>query len=462
MKILLLCLVVLALLPGADTWGGNVLLIVLDDVGQDALSLYQPGPALPHTPTLEALAVRGVLFHNVWANPLCAPTRATILTGRYGFRTGVGTNPPRGASPRNTLPLTELTLPAALDLVPESPVHHAAFGKWHLSNASNGGDVGPNLAGFSYYAGAPVYSGHPADAFDWVRVVNGQPGRCVAGGQVPACADTAYKTTVTVNDARDWIQRQQGAPWFVYLAFNAAHAPYQAPPDALHQGALPVQAGETCPVSNAHPCYTAMIEALDTELGRLLAALGPQTLAETTILVLGDNGTPSAVRAARRRLRAAKGTLYEGGLRVPLIVAGPAVRHPGRTSHALVNTTDLFATVFELVMGYQVTHILPPHLALDSVSLVPLLTGQATTVRQFAYAERFQQPGNWRDGQAMRTRRFKLLRFAADGREEFYNLRQDPEEAHNLLTRPTLTRHQQTQLRQLRTALATLLGPEDN
>ena len=457
MKVLLLSLALLTVLPGAATRTSNVLLIVLDDVGQDSLSLYQPGPDVPHTPTLEALAARGVLFHQVWSNPLCAPTRATILTGRYGFRTGVGTNPGRGASRRNTLPLTEITLPAALDLVPDSPVQHAAFGKWHLSNGTNGGDLGPNLAGFATYAGGSIVAPGPADYFDWPRCVNGQTGRCVAGGQVSACVASAYKTTVTVNDALDWIQRQQGRPWLVYLALNAAHAPYQAPPAHLHQVALPVSAGEDCPGDNARPCYVAMIEALDTELGRLLDALEPQMLAETTIVVVGDNGTPSAVRAGPRRLRGGKGTIYEGGLRVPLIIAGPQVRHPGRVSHALVNTTDLFATVFELVMGYPVQNILPLHLPLDAVSLVPLLHGEANTVRDFAYAERFHAPGNWRDGQAMRTRRFKLLRFAADGREEFYNLRQDASEQHNLLLH-TLTPRQQMHLAQLRTRLAQLMA----
>ena len=104
---------------------------------------------------------------------------------------------------------------------------------------------------------------------------------------------------------------------------------------------------------------------------------------------------------------------------MPLIIAGPAVHQPGRTSHALVNTTDLFATVFELLRGFPVQHIVPPQRSLDSVSLVPLLRGEVSAVREVAYAERFQDPVHWRDGQALRTRRFKLLRFAADGREEF-------------------------------------------
>ena len=128
----------------------------------------------------------------------------------------------------------------------------------------------------------------------------------MAGGRVPACVDTAYATTVTVTDTLDWIQRQQGRPWFVYLAFNAAHAPYQAPPDHLHHVALPVPAGDECPGTHARACYLAMIEALDTELGRLLDTLGPPLLADTTIVVVGDNGTPPAVQGPRRSLRGAK------------------------------------------------------------------------------------------------------------------------------------------------------------
>ena len=439
---------------------GNVLLIVLDDVGVDALALYQPGPDLPHTPTLAALAARGILFHNTWANPVCSPTRATILTGRYGFRTGVGDVIPRRPGAQPPLPLAELTLPEVLDRVPGSPVHHAAFGKWHLSNAANGGDLGPNLAGFSHFAG--TLFNLQQSYFDWPRVVNGVPGRCVTGGQVPACAAQSYAPTVNVTDALDWMQHQAGRPWVLVLAFNTAHAPFQAPPDALHHVVLPVRAGERCPRDNARPCYQAMIEAMDTEIGRLLAAFSPQTLADTTVLVVADNGTPVAVRAPQPRLRGAKGSLYEGGIRVPLLIAGPAVRAPGRQSHALVNTTDLFATVVELATGQPVETIVPTTLPLDSSSLLPLLRGEASAVRDFAYAERFQAPAGPEDGTAIRTRRFKLLRFAADGREEFYDLRQDPGEAHNLLTRPALTRHQQTQLRQLRTALAELRGAEND
>ena len=455
MKILLLCLVVLALLPGADTWGGNVLLIVLDDVGQDALALYQPGPDMPATPTLDALAARGILFHNVWANPVCSPTRATILTGRYGFRTGVGDVIPRRPGAQPPLPLTELTLPEALDLVPDSPVQHAAFGKWHLSNGSNGGDVGPTLAGFGHYAG--TLFNVPSSHFDWPRVVNGQRGQCVTGGQVPVCAAQSYAPTVHVTDTLDWIQRQQGRPWFVLLAFTAAHAPWQAPPAALHAQQLPVVAAQRCPRACPRPCYLAMIEALDTEIGRLFTGLGPQTLAETTILVVGDNGTPHAVGGAPQGRKRTKGTLYEGGIRVPLIIAGPGVHQPGRHSQALVNTTDLFATVVELATGQPVTTVVPPTLPLDSTSLLPLVQGTTRAVRTFAYAERFQAPVDPEDGQAIRTRRFKLLRFAADGREEFYDLRQDPGEQDNLLLH-TLTPRQQMHLAQLRTRLAQLMA----
>ena len=446
MKVLLLSLALLTFLPGAATRTSNVLLIVLDDVGMEALALYEPGPDLPHTPTLEALAARGILFHNVWANPLCSPTRATILTGRYSFRTGVGVGTHRGDQPHNALPLTEVTLPAALDLVPYSPVHHAAFGKWHLSNDTTGGVLGPNLAGFGHFAGTLFNLRWPDHYFYWPRVVNGTPS-----------LSTIYAVTVTVTDALDWIQRQADRPWVVYLAFTAAHAPFQAPPAALHRIPLPVPAGQTCPRHQRRPCYLAMIEALDTEIGRLLAALPPAVAQQTTVIVVGDNGTPHGVGGAWERPQRTKGTLYQGGIMVPMLIAGPAVRRPGRHSQALVNTTDLFATVFELAMGFPIQHILPPQLPLDSVSLLPLLQGTGTAVRDFAYAERFGDQESSHDGQAIRETRYKLLRFEADGREEFYNLRQDPGEQHNLLQH-ALTPRQQTHLTQLRARLAQLMA----
>jgi arylsulfatase B len=402
----------------------NILLIIADDLGAEATSLY---PDLAGTkgqvsiPNIEALASNGVVFNNAWASPLCSPTRATIVSGQYGFRTGVTTV-------FNVLPTSTLTL---FDrLTAESPTYtHAFFGKYHLG----GGGLDPRPG--TPYAGVPeilqhirdlgittyrgILGGGLVDYFNWTTYdING-----------PEVANTTYTTTVLTDYAIDFIHQQQTAkpnqPWFLYQAYNAPHAanggnnPYQVPPPALHHVDLS-SVGNPAPGTYATniPVYQADIQALDTEIGRLLAEVD---FSKTLVIVVGDNGVPPPVKDTATGLRDAKGSAYEGGVRVPFVVAGAGVTRRGREDNLLV-TTDLYATILD-VAGVPVSHVN------DSFSVKPLFTDEAASSgRTHSFSE--VSSGTSQRHYGLRDTRFKLVNNL--GQWELYDLVTDPHEATDL------------------------------
>jgi arylsulfatase A-like enzyme len=354
----------------------NVLIVIADDVGVDMIGVYGEGAAPPPTPVIDALASRGVLFRNAWSNPVCSPTRASLLTGRHAFRTGVGHIV--DAVPDNpALSLDEITLPEMLALGTDGAYASAAFGKWHLGSAAVGGALAPNLAGFDHFAGA-LANFHGAETYSsWTRVVDGA-----------AEQTTKYATTDTVDSALAWLA-DAPEPWFAYVAFNSAHFPYHAPPEALHTIDLS-QAGP--PAQDPGPYYRAMVQAMDTELGRLLDGLGPAVTERTTIVFLGDNGSPGDVSTPPFPASHAKGTLFEGGVNVPFIVSGPLVANAGRECAALVGVTDVYATVADAAQ-VDLGAVLPG-VVLDSLSLAPYLADPlAPSGRTTVFSEYFHPNG---------------------------------------------------------------------
>ena len=177
----------------------NILLVIADDMGVDASPCYPVGDQKPHMPVLEDLCRTGVVFENVWSNPQCSPTRATILTGRYGFRTGVRAAMLRMGNPG--IRLDELSIQRLLDQRLDSRYAHAVIGKWHLSDWDNGGPNNPELMGVGHYSGL-IKNGHD-DYWKWHRTEDGET-RLVEG----------YSTTVFTNEAIDWIGKQD-KPWFL-------------------------------------------------------------------------------------------------------------------------------------------------------------------------------------------------------------------------------------------------------
>ena len=434
------CLPSLLLALGVPAFAqDNVLLVVLDDVGVDHIGCYEEGPLPANTPVINDLAREGVLFRNAWSNPCCSPTRATILSGRYGFRTGIGfVISKKGYE----MPLDELLLPEVFHGTAHTD---AGFGKWHLANrVGTDYQLHPNQSGFTHWSGSYNNLLVPHHYDWWVLATDGLLQHV-----------HEYATTRTVDEFLKWHEQQSG-PWFAYVALHAAHEPFHAPPAHLHTETLP----DVDPRKRPKPFYRAMVEDADAELGRLLAGLGTQ-LADTNIIVLGDNGTPHQVVTLPFESDHAKLTPYEGGVNVPLIIHGPAVSNRGPVE-GLVNTTDLFTTVIELA-GYQPEALLPPGHVHDSVSLLPYLKNVRTpSLRSWSYAEMWKPNGPGPknlDIRILRDDRYKIIRSgaeAADHEYELYDLEGDPFELDDLM-QSGLSAQEQQRFDALKVALEQLL-----
>jgi arylsulfatase A-like enzyme len=239
-----------------------------------------------------------------------------------------------------------------------------------------------------------------------------------------------YATTVAVDDALQWLDGRGDEPWFLWMAFVAPHAPFHLPPDSLH--GIEGLSGEADDIAT-HPedYYFAAAEALDTEMGRLLRAIeddhGP-----TLIVFLGDNGTPNPVLPAGTPRRTGKGSLYAGGIHVPLVLAGAGVEPVARVPHP-VNLVDLFPTLLEAA-GLVPEALLEGRAVTDGVRLTPYLTDAAATAqRAWIYSELFgPNVADAEVGRTIRGPRFKRTSYA-DGREEMFDRLDDARERVNLL-----------------------------
>jgi arylsulfatase A-like enzyme len=440
----------------------NILLIIADDLGIDAATLYpaasrlETEPPAPPTPHLIELARHGILFRNAWANPSCSPTRATILTGRYGFRTGMGWPiPPRNFRQRvppppifwRTAPplsVDEFTLPEAIAAGERGRRYLMALvGKWHEST----GPSDPVRHGWPDFTGPDPSeeSGAIRNFFRWPKVVDGS-----------VRMSTTYATTDTVDETLRRIRaaRDEARPYFLWVAFNAVHQPFHRPPDYLHSR-------HELPATGApkRAYYEAMVEALDNEVGRLLRGVD---LTDTTVIFIGDNGTPRDVIAEPYDARHGKLSLYEDGIRVPLLIAGAGVAAPGRTVDGLAQGVDLYPTILELA-GVDPQTAVPEGTQIDGVSLVPYLENEeAPPVRAVAYSEQFVL-GDYRNRfeRTIRNDRFKYIERAPGlgvPEREFFDLDADPHERANLLSKeigPAERQELNELARSLRALLAT-------
>jgi arylsulfatase A-like enzyme len=389
----------------------NILLVIADDMGIDASPCYSVGKVKPNMPVIEEMCRSGVVFENVWSNPQCSPTRATILTGRYGFRTGVRAAQLRKGNPG--IRLNETSIHQLLDQRLSSRYSHAVIGKWHLSDSTNGGPDNPKLMGVGHYSGL-IKNGHD-NYWKWPRTEDGET-QYVDG----------YATTIFTNEAIGWVGNQD-SPWFLWLAYTAPHPPLHLPPAGLHtNNDLPGTKADIR--TNPLPYYLAMLEALDSELGRLLSSLSPDQRKNTIVIFVGDNGTPDEGVQSPYIRRRAKSTLFEGGIHVPLIVARAGVTRQGQRETALINTTDLFATIADLA-GTGVKQ------SGDSISFKHLLVDEPGPKRSFIYAELHNTLGDkYNNGWTIRDSRYKLIEFENSFRQlGLYDLIEDPFEGTNLL-----------------------------
>lgn len=402
----------LAQVPVADRLPvpSSAVVIVLDDVAAADLALYG-GPVA--TPYMAALAAQGVTFTRAYAMPTCAPTRRVMQTGHW-WVTGSGDkcDPPTSTWPS----LDEVFLPEAL------PGHQSAMlGKWHLGGDPFGGSpaCAPLAHGYDFFvAGLPsnVNECGGSSFWNWTRLDN-----CVQTNS------REYEPRVVRDVFRaGWLG--SSGPRFAMVCPNLAHAPFHPPPAELLPPGYP-------PPTTARAMYEAMIRAQDTLIGQMLAGF---SLKDTLIIIVGDNGTPPQIAPDHRK---AKGTIFERGVRVPLIIAGGPTNAPGRTDGSLVHAIDIYATVIESLGGAVPLTSGPYPVA--SVSLVPLLADPSSSFVPREHALLGSRWGNTAEGELGAVSRggikLRQLDTTGDGvadQEELYDLSSDPSETVNLIATP--------------------------
>lgn len=329
----------------------NIVFILADDLGYTDVGWHQSQIQTPH---LDALAVQGVRLEQFYVQPVCSPTRAALMTGRYPMRHGLQVGVVRPWA-QYGLPLEERTLPHALA---EAGYETAIVGKWHLGHFRP--EYLPMSRGFTHqyghYNGAIDYWTHVRDGgFDWHR-------------DQKECRDEGYSTVLLGTEAVRLIrEHQQAKPLFLYIPFNAPHSPLQVPEEFLERYAHLT--------SKNRRTYAAMVSCLDDQVGRIVAALDEAGMRQNTLIIFSsDNGGPLGSGATNGELRDGKGSVYEGGVRVPAFAVLPGRVPAGIAVHEPLHMVDWYPTLLRLAGAP-----LEQELALDGHDLWPVLTqGQPT------------------------------------------------------------------------------------
>ncbi len=372
----------------------NILFIIADDLGKDAIKGFSEGSIKPNTPNIDAIRNAGLTFSNFWVYPTCSPTRASILTGKYGYRTNV-----KWAG--DVLSSSETSLQKYISNQTNNKYATAIVGKWHLSG--NDATFNPEVFGIDYYAG--LIRGEAQSYFNWMLTEDGV-----------STLNTEYTTTKFTDLAINW-KNTQSKPWFLWLAYNAPHTPFHVPPSTMHsQGNLPTYVTGM----NATPYYMAAIEAMDYQIGRFINSMSASEKANTIIIFIGDNGTPNEVAQSPYLSTTVKGTLYQGGINVPMFISGNGVSRTGIDNN-LITSSDLFSTIAQIA-GVSTSQIY------DSKSFKSLFT-QSSIIRNYQYAEKNDGTvNNW----TISNGSYKLIEYAT-GNKELYYLINDPYEQNNLM-----------------------------
>ena len=405
---------------GPNAGRPNIVFILIDDLGWADLPVY--GHAFHETPAIDRLAAQGLRFtHAYTAAPLCSPTRASIQSGQYPARVGVTDFIPgkwrpyeRLTVPKNRtqhLPLEVVTVGEAMKMQGYATAY---FGKWHLGSSRTG--TTPAAQGYevSFYQSGP---GHFDLADNFTPPQEVEP-------------DDYYAEVIT-DHGLAFMEAHRDQPFFLTLSHYAVHIPLEARQELIDKYENKEKPAEG--VNN--PIYAAMVEHVDQSVGRVLDTLDELELSQNTVVVFySDNGGLSerydkadgVVMTTNAPLREEKGGLWEGGIRVPLLVRWPGVVAPGGTSDALLSSVDLFPTFIDLAGG-----TMPEGQTFDGISMVPVLRGAVPDAERTLF---FHYPHYHHTvpAGAIRQGDFKLLEFFDDGHTELYNLREDIGEAHDL------------------------------
>lgn len=433
----------------------NVLVIILDDIGKDQFACYADKNAYTnsypyaYTPNIDYLSQHGVRFTDFRITPMCSPSRASLLCGKYPFQHGCGVIVESGAISVNFVEFDKYPAPE-FPIIPKSAsgIMSAAFAKWHLALEQNEGgtmDSHPLDIGFQKWTGRPKQTAQDTYyAYDWVE--NG----------VRTFVSGIHISERTVDTFLSWLATTSGQQYFGYIAFNAAHIPLNGaenwPKDHHGFGITPP------PDSFKNTRFRATLENLDYHIGRIISGVNKNT----TIIFLSDNGTepdtfeidPSEPRypsghplwksgddttsfdIGPYNIQKAKGTQYELGIGVPLIAYGSAVRSPGRDCGGLFDMVDVYNSCLDLLAASGQAEFYSFKSVLGSTS--------AVSPRHFSYSESFQPNGVGTSIDRNRQNRsyilpdpsgkWKMIHKYNVGTSnfEFYNLSVDPLETTNL------------------------------
>jgi len=442
----------------------NIIFILVDDLGWSDLGCY--GSSFHETPHIDRLAGASTRFTQAYAAcPVCSPTRASIMTGKYPARTGItdwipGRQAHAGPQPCDRLlsrdfklemDLAEVTVAEAL----RKAGYRTFFaGKWHLGADSV---YWPENQGFEINKGG-WGTGWPQGGYfspyENPRLVDGPAGEHL----------TDRLTDEAIRFLEEHVKTYGECPFFLFLSYYEVHTPLQAKPELSRKyvqklknmGADSMQMETTdrdwirhAPnrgryverIRQGHPVYAGMIETLDVNVGKLMAALEGAGLEEKTVVIfMSDNGglsTAEGSPTSNLPLRAGKGWLYEGGIREPMLIRWPGSGSAGTTCDVPVTSTDFYPTILEIA-GLE----LLPGQHMDGISMVPLLTGQAEAGLRplFWHYPHYSNQGG-KPGAAVRLGDYKLIEFFEDSTVELYDLSKDPGEENNIsATKPEKAR----------------------
>lgn len=455
----IICALIILLSAAEAAARTNVVLIVVDDLGWKDLGVY--GSRFYETPNIDEFASNATRFTDAYASAsICSPTRAALHTGRHPARVGI-TDWITGYDYKKDSP--KLETPEDLHALPDAEVilaeqlaeagYQTFFaGKWHLGKE---GSL-PEDHGFEINIGG-IGLGYP-------------PGGYYTPYENPRLSDGPegeYLTDRLTNESIDFLEtRDKERPFLLHLSYYSVHTPIEAceryldyytrkaKKEGLEDTTTLVEGEAISRVEQNNPAYATMVAAVDENVGRLLEALEERNLRDDTVVILtSDNGGLSTIfndpgPTSNLPLRSGKGWLYEGGIRIPLIIDAPkSFQSQPELSREPVVTTDLYPTILDLV------NIEPgSELQLDGQSLMPLLERtELGSPRALYWHYPHYHGSGWKPGGAVRLGNWKLIEFFETGEHELYDLAVDLEERNDLAeSYPEITRDLRHRLREWR------------
>ena len=434
----------------------NFLFILVDDLGWADIGCY--GADLHETPNIDRLAKQAMRFTDAYAAaPVCSPTRASIMTGKYPARLHMtiwyeaSANPPQGQ--KLIPPVTEGNLPheqvTIAEVLKDAGYSTAHVGKWHLGDAGHY----PETQGFDVNIGGTFW-GAPATFFYPYRGSQHYGGEFRYVPHLEFGAQGEYLTDRLTDEALGILKTVKDKPFYLNLCFHTVHTPIEGKPELVEYYKNKVKPE----MHHQNYEYAAMVHCLDENVGRILARLDELGIADRTVVFFSsDNGGfinqyQTKTVTDNYPLRSGKGSLYEGGVRVPLIVRWPGVTTPGSTSHEPVCSIDFYRTMLDIGgLAGDAKH----NAEVDGQSLAPLLKNPGAKLNRDALCWHYPHYyPTTSPVSSIRRGDWKLLEYFEDGRVELYNLKSDLGEQNDLSKEmPDKVRDLQSRLQAWRTAM---------